>query len=292
MTEAPASAPETASVEPATARRLWRALEPLHAFVYFVPEGPAEYSAVGLKGARMGYFASRSAPLGPVPAEVVIATFYNFAPGVVHRAIPDAWARARPSDVLAARLRVVDTALRRLLGDDGVGSAEVTEAAELARRAAAGCSPQGRPLYAGHAALDWPDEPHLALWHAITLLREFRGDAHIAMLVAEGVGPCDALQLHSTSWEFPKDLLKATRAWSDDEWGAAGARLVDAGVLSAAGDLTEAGGALRQRIEDATDRLALAPWAELGADGCARLLELGRPPERGGGGGRRLPLPR
>ncbi len=279
-------------VEPATARRLWRALEPLHAFVYFVPEGPAEYEAIGLKGARMGYFASRSAPMGPVPAEVVVATFYNFAPAVVHRAIPDAWARARSEDVLAARLRVVDSALRRLLGEERVASAEVAEAADLARTAAGGCFPQGRPLYAAHAALDWPAEPHLVLWHALTLLREFRGDGHIAVLVAEGVGPREALHIHATSGEFPKEILKATRGWPDEEWDAAEAGLLDAGLLTPEGMLTEAGTVLRQRIEDTTDRLALAPWAELGADGCDRLLELGRPLSAAVAEGGGFPLPR
>ena len=279
------------TVDEATARRLWRTLEPCHSMVYFVPEGVEEYAAIGLKGARMGYFASRAAPMGAVPAEVVTATFFNFHPSVVHRAIPDAWTLATPGDILAARFRVVDRALRRIWGDD-VDSPDVREAAELARTAAAGGSPQGRPLYAGHAALPWPSEPHLVLWHAVSLLREYRGDGHIAALVAAGVGPAEALHLHATSGEFPVDLLKLTRAWPEDEWGAALARLVDAGLMVADGALTESGSALRQHVEDTTDALAMAPWLHLGAAGCARLGELGTPLTRAileGGG---FPLPR
>ncbi len=152
------------------ARRMWWALEPYHAMVYFAPEARAAYGAAGLKGGWMGYFASRSAPMGPVPAEVVVATFYHFHPRLVHRAIPDAWTLSSPERVLAARYEGADTALRRLLGPVG-GAAGLAEAAGLARRAAEGCDPAGRALFAGHASLPWPDGPRLALWHAATPTR-------------------------------------------------------------------------------------------------------------------------
>ncbi|MEY2457220.1 MAG: hypothetical protein QOK06_2314, partial [Acidimicrobiaceae bacterium] len=126
-------------MEPADARRLWRALEPYHGMIYFVPEGGEEYAAVGLEPGRMGYFASRSAPLGPVPADVVIATFFNFHPDLVRSVIPAAWTLASPKSILAARLRAVDRSLRRLLGDVVVEGEDVAEAAGLARAAAEGC---------------------------------------------------------------------------------------------------------------------------------------------------------
>ncbi len=165
-------------MEPTVARQMYRTIEPFHGFVYLVPEAEAEYAALGLQG-RMGSFASRSAPMGPAPAEVVIATFYNFSPALVRRAIPEAWARTTPADLLAARLRVVDRVLRRVLGDDVLAGSELAEALALARTAAAGCEPVGRPLFAGHASRPWPDEPHVALWHALSLVREYRGDGHI-----------------------------------------------------------------------------------------------------------------
>lgn len=265
---------------PDFARRMWRGLEPIHGMIYFVPEGGEEYAALGLKGSRMGYFASRAAPLGPVPADVVIATFFNFHPDLVRRAIPDAWTIAAPADVLEARFRAVDRALRRLLGDNVASDPNVAEAAELARRASEGCSPQGRPLYGGHASLSWPDEPHVALWHAIALLREFRGDGHIAALVSSGIGPCEALVLHGATGEVPKELLQKSRAWSDEEWQATEASLRDRGLLSADDTLTTEGAAVHQGVEDTTDLRALAPWEHLGQDGCDRLLELGKPLSR------------
>jgi hypothetical protein len=260
-------------MEPVDARRMWRALEPYHGMIYFAPEAAEEYTAIGLEPGPMGYFASRGAALGPVPAEVVIATFFNFYPGLVESVIPKAWALATPEAVLGARRRAVDRSLVRLFGG---APPDVTEALALARVATEGCAPAGRALYAAHAALDWPDEPHVALWHAVALLREYRGDGHIAALVSHGIGPLTALLLHAGSGEVPAHLLKLTRAWPDAAWDAELARLQEAGWLDADGALTEAGRNARQSVEDATDAAALPPWQHLGADGCARLRELGK----------------
>ena len=178
---------------------------------------------------------------------------------------------------LADEGRAVDRALRRMWGDEVVGSPEVAEAAELARTASEACTVEGRPLYAAHASLPWPDEPHLALWHALALLREHRGDGHLAALVTEGVGSPAALIINAIGGNFPADLLQQTRAWDDDAWSACVAELKADGILVDASTLTVEGQAPRDRIEDATDRNALAPWAHLGQEGCDRLLELGKP---------------
>src|SRR4051794_6465037 len=138
-----------AEVTPDDARRAWRALEVVHGMIYFAPEAEEEYQAVGLEPGRMGYFASRSAAMGAVAGEVVVATFFNFEPSLVLGVIPRAWTLTSPQEVLPARHRAVDRALRRMLGDDGIASPEVEEAAALARTAAEACTPEGRPLYAG-----------------------------------------------------------------------------------------------------------------------------------------------
>lgn len=255
-----------------------RTLEPVHGMIYFVPEAGEAYAAAGLKGRRMGYFASRSAPMGPVPAEVVIATFYNFHPDLVRRAIPEAWARTTPSLILEARLEAADGALRRMLGE-AIKSPEMTEAAELARRATEGCRVEGRPLYAGHASLPWPSssDPHLVLWHAQTLLREFRGDGHIAALATAGLSGIEALVVHQAAGEVPRGVLQSTRAWSDEEWAAGEASVAGRGWLAPDGTLTDAGRQARAEIEDLTDRLALPCWEILGEESCARLRQLVRP---------------
>ncbi|MGH2684817.1 MAG: SCO6745 family protein [Actinomycetota bacterium] len=267
-------------MDPVVARKMWRTLEPYHGLIYFAHEATIAYEALGLTASsRSGYFVSRSAPMGAVSPEVTIATFYNFEPTLVRRAMNGAWDAARPELVIAARARAASAALVRIIGDASAGSAEMREAVDLARRATDGCRPEGRPLYAGHAQWAWPgdDQPHLQLWHAITLLREFRGDGHVAALTSSGVDGCEALVCHGASGDIAPALLQSSRGWSDDAWTAANDRLRARGWLDEAGAFTEAGRARRQAVEDATDELALSPWQLLGEDGCDRLRQLVRP---------------
>jgi hypothetical protein len=243
--------------------------------VYFLPETAEEYAALGVTG-RDGYFASRSAPLGQVAANVVIATFFNFNPALIEHAIPSAWDVTTPAAMLDARLGGFDAGIRRLIGD-AVTSDEMERAAELARIAAEACTAPGRPLYAGHATLPWPEEPHLALWHAITLIREWRGDAHVALLVTAGLDAIEALITHAASGAVPRIALQSSRAWPDEEWDAGVARLAKRGLVDDDGEFTAQGTALRQRIEDDTDALALPAWEALGEAGCDELRGLVRP---------------
>jgi hypothetical protein len=256
------------------ARRLHQALEPYHGMIYFVPEGPQRYAEINLEPGMMGYFASRSAAMGAIGPEVVIATFFNFRPSIIRDVIPAAWERATPGQVLAARLRAVDDALRRMVGEH-IGTAEMADAAALARRAAQACWPQGRPLYAAHAQLDWPEDPHLVLWHAATLLREFRGDGHIAVLVEQDIDPSEVLVIHAAFGPVSRRALQMSRQWSDDEWAEAQQRLVARGWIDDAGALTDAGRAHRQAVEDRTDELAEEPWTELSAEEQDRLAAFG-----------------
>jgi hypothetical protein len=264
------------AADPVVARKAHRTLEPLHAIIYFAPEAGAAYAALGSQDHLTGYFASRAAALGPVPAEVVIATFFNFNPDLVRRAIPAAWSVAAPAQWSQARLRAADEALRRLL-PDAVGSAEVEEAAMLAREATTACEPAGRPLFAAHASLPWPEQPHLVLWHALTLLREHRGDGHVACLVREGIRPCEALVLHEASGTVPAGFLQPTRAWDDEAWISAADSLQARGWVDETGAITDAGTRAREGIEAATDRSALAPWVQLGDVRTERLRDRVRP---------------
>lgn len=268
-------------MDPLIARKTWRTLEPLHGMIYFVPEAAERYAAAGITNDRAGYFASRAAAMGEVSADVVIATFYNFHPDVVRRAIPHAWTEATAMSLLSARLDAADAALRRALGDLATGE-QIERAATLARQAAlVACErPEGRPLFAGHAGLEWPDAPHLVLWTAQTMLREFRGDGHIAALTIEGLTGCEALVMHGASGEVPGAVLQGSRAWSDDEWAETIAGLADRGLVDSAGEFTDEGRAVRQSVEDRTDRLATAPYAALGEERCAELRELARPLSR------------
>ncbi len=262
-------------MEPDLARKMWRTLEPYHGMIYFTPRATEAYAALGVTG-RAGYFASRVAAMGAVPPAVVVATFFNFNPALIEAVMPAAWEVTTPDALVAARFGAADVALREILGDDVIASAEMAEAADLARTAAGACTAAGRPLYAAHASLAWPTDPHLVLWHALTLLREYRGDGHIAALVVEGLDGCEALVTHGSSGAVPPAILQATRAWDDAEWAAAQGRLAARGWW-ADGEPTDAGRAGRERIERVTDEQSLAPWQTIGADSADRLRELVRP---------------
>ncbi len=258
------------------ARKCWRTLEPYHGFVYFAPEAEEEYARLGITG-RSGYFISRSAAMGRVGAATVIATFYNFHHALVRRAMDDApdW---DPTAVTDARYRAVDRVIRERLGDD-VGSDGMVRAADLAVAATVDLEPHcgARPLALGHLTQPVPDAPHLRLWWAITALREFRGDGHLVALADAELTGLEALVLHAASGEVPADVLRSTRAWSDDEWQSAVEHLVGRGVLQPDGSFTEQGAALRQHVEERTDRLAAPAWARLDDDRGAELRALVRP---------------
>ena len=261
------------------ARRTWRLIESYHGMIYFAPEAAAAYKELGLTG-RAGYFASRSAALGVVPAPVVVATFYNFNPVLVGESIAAAWSATDPAAVLAARYAAADQALRGILGD-AITAPEMRRAATLLRTAAETITGDvtGRPLFAAHAALPWPTEPHLVLWHAQTLLREYRGDAHIAALLTAGLSGIEALVTHAASGAVPAETLRTSRAWSEDDWNGAIAGLRERDWLTGDSALTftATGAARRAEIEKATDENSVTPYAHIGESACAELQELVRP---------------
>ncbi len=262
--------------DPAHARRLWRLLEPIHAITYFSPEPLAELKAAGYRGFWMGYFAGRAAPLGPVGPALVHALFYNFTPEHVARALPDAWDYAPPDTALAARQAGSVAALRRQLGtlaDDPT----VAVAAGLAGTAAASAVPEGRGLFAANQALPAPDEPLARLWHAATLLREHRGDGHVAALVSAGIGGRESHVLHALATGAPADVYETARNMHPTEWSARVTALRTRGLVDEAGALTHAGRDLKDQVEQVTDDLAATAYGALTADELVTLTDSLRP---------------
>jgi hypothetical protein len=250
----------------------------LHSLIYFAPEAEQHFTAAGLERGRMCYFAGRSAPMGAVGAGVVTATFYNFSPDLVAAAIPRAWQLAAPAAVIAARFAAVDAAVRRLLGPRLIAAPDLVTLVGLVREAASACTPEGRPLYAGHADLPWPGGgPHLDLWHALSLLREHRGDGHVAALTAAGLSGLEALVTHTATGQgFTPEFARASRGWAAADWDGAVAGLTARGLLDDAGELTAAGLEVRAKVERDTDRMAAPPWLHLGDEGTGQVIQLGR----------------
>lgn len=255
-------------------RQLWHLLEPLHAVLYYAPEAFEEAAALGYATAERwpSYFPYRAAPLGAVDARQVASAFYSFSPPMVAAHIDPAWKTASPEALLKARARGIDRAYRAIFGDR-TDSSELAEAAALARRAAEAADTAGRPLAAANAALDWPEAPHLQLWRAATLLREHRGDGHLAALMVAGLDPVESLVSFAAIGAASAERFES-RGWTRREWASAQARLAARGLVDADGAATEAGRELRRTVEEQTDRLAAAPWQALTPDEAARLVEL------------------
>jgi hypothetical protein len=239
---------------------MWTLFEPVHAVTYFAPEAGSAFAAAGLRGFWRGYFAGRAAPLGPVNAAVVGASFFNFSPAMVARAIPGVWELISPAEALRVRRAGAVSALRGLLG--GLGS-EVTAAAGLLARAAGELDCAGRVLAAANAALPPPEDPAGRLWEAATVLREHRGDGHFAAMATADIDGCEVLVLRC-GLDMRREDLQPIRGWTDEQWDAAAARLTARGWIGPDGTLTPAGRDVHATLEIATDQAASRPWASLG----------------------------
>ena len=261
------------------ARRSQATFETFVGMIYFVPEGPARYAPLGLDK-RQYYFCSRASAMGAVSGAVVAATFYNFNPQVVIPLVDNGWRITTPTAVGHERTLAVGEALQRLLAP-AEGEADVRKNIEpalaLVKRATANLLPDGRNLFAAYNAQEWPTEPTTALWWGLNLLREFRGDGHLAALLVENVGGLESLLLQAAYKPLlPLGLLIKSRAWEPAAVEAAQARLAERDVLKD-GALTTAGQELRERIEQLTDQMDTAPFQNLGEADTQKLLDLVQP---------------
>ncbi len=254
-----------------TARSMWTLFEPIHAVTYFAPEARSAYEQAGLRGFWRGYFAGRAAPLGAASAAVVTASFFNFAPAFVARAIPGVWELITPDEALRVRMAGATGALSRLIAGR---EADADAAADLLWRAIGKLDFSGRVLAAADAALPVPgagSSGPARLWQAATVLREHRGDGHFAALAAADIDGCEAVVLRCCL-DLRREDLQPVRGWTDEAWDDALSRLAVRGWVGADGALTSAGREAHAAVENATDRAAARPWARLGPETTAELV--------------------
>jgi len=256
-----AAAPDPADAA-AVARWMRLALLPHHSIAYAGADVQTRLEQFGIDVAFARYLAQRTAPLGRVPAEVVAATFYGFGPAAIAAHLPAVWDVVAPEAVLAAVLDGVDDFLARHLDDEARAAAERLSVA-LAPIAAAHPT-AGRTLAAAWASVPATGRPLVDLWLATTLIRESRGDGHLAVLVAEGIGPIEAHLLTAGDDPERRPILVRWRALDEAEIAAAGERLRARGLLAPDGSRTDAAVALREHIEARTDATCSAPWAVAG----------------------------
>jgi hypothetical protein len=247
-----------------TARRMFELLEPICLVTFFAEECNEELAALGHRTYWDGYFASRAAPLGRVPAEVVHAAFYNFADGEAARHIPSAWAAIPAEESLAARLRGSTRSLRRVLGDGLAGSPGLVRATDLTTKAATSAPTEGRVMYAGMRTLPIPSDPVARLWHSATMLREHRGDGHIAALLCARIGGTEAHLLSALDLDVdPPESFGRVHHLPEQRLAEVMAGLRERGLVDADGRFTDAGRQTKARIEALTDDLAAAPYQAL-----------------------------
>ncbi|MEJ2889511.1 SCO6745 family protein [Actinomycetospora aeridis] len=247
-----------------TARRMFELLEPICLVTYFAEECNEELAALGHRTYWDGYFASRAAPLGRVPAEVVDAAFYSFAPGETARHIPSAWATIPPEASFAARERGSAASVRRILRAELAGSPGLERAADLATKAAAGAPVNGRVMFAGMRSMPVPADPVARLWHSATMLREHRGDGHVAALLGERIGSTEAHVLSALDMGIhPPESFGRVHHLPPERLAAVMDGLRERGLVDADGWFTDAGRATKARIEARTDELAAPPYAAL-----------------------------
>lgn len=265
----------------AVARKAYETLEPFHVVAYFNPHLKDVTKEAGLSW-RAGYVGARGGPLGTTPAAVVTSCFYNFSPVVIESGWDGAVAHGL-SKVMGLREKAVDRTLREALG----GAAESADLAQLATELQDIALSQqflGRPLAAAWSTQPVPSSPHLAFWHAVSILREWRGDGHLTALVQAGLDPVETNVFHEAQHPDPSVRKRAmgraaamkTRGWGEDEWNAAVDRLATRGLITPGGGeefLTDEGGRLYDLLEEQTDDVAV--WR--GVDDPSPLLQRARP---------------
>jgi hypothetical protein len=258
------------------ARRMFELVEPIGVIPYSADEPNETMFALGFTNYWDTYFAGRAAPLGLAPAEVVDALFYNFAPGEVARHIPKVWQTTTPEAALAARQAGCTQALRRVFGDH-VETPGFARATDLLTKAAISAPYEGRPMYAALLALPVPDDVVTRLFHAASLVREHRGDGHIAALMIEGVGRLEAHVFLALDMGMPAEKFGRIHHLPATQIAAVIAGMRDRGLIGADGWLSEQGRAVKERFEALTDDLAAKPYECLEPDELNELMSLLEP---------------
>jgi hypothetical protein len=180
----------------------------------------------------------------------------------VARHIPKVWRTTTPEAAIAARQAGCVKALRRILGDH-VNSAGFARAAELLTKAATSAPFEGRPMYAALRALPIPNDIVGGLFHAASLVREHRGDGHIAALMSEGVGGLEAHVLFALEMGMRAEKFGRIHHLPVAQLAALIDGMRDRGLIGDDGWLSEEGRAVKQRVEALTDDLAAKPYDSL-----------------------------
>ena len=244
-------------------RRNARSVQTTIGWIFWDPGAVARYQQLGLPegfAGPLGYIGSRCAPFAGAGREAVIASFGTISPLGIRAVFDLMGIPERFAELWAAR----DAAVLEGLAEHAPDILEpLAELGPELWPVVEQLPTIGRPLYAAHLEVARPDDPVLSGWHAINCVREWRGDTHWALVVAAGLSSPEASILHNAWLGYEADWLARSRGATEDEIEAGWASLTARG-LAADREVTEEGIALRQQIEDDTDRRTTRPWELLG----------------------------
>jgi hypothetical protein len=244
-------------------RELRNLCEPIGANIYFAPEAHANYAKLGLAGFGAAYFCSRGASMGKPTGLVVTSAFGVFSPAIVVPSVEEGWSKTEPEPLLQARYDGATASLRRLLGEPD--AKEIGRAVELLRRGLDVAEGAGHPLFSGLKSLPFPDEPIGQLWRCCDMLREHRGDSHIAVWTRAMVQPIEIQLMSELQMGMPLKTYSATRGWTVQQMDDALDGMRAKGWVE--GDaFTPDGRAFREQIESDTDEMEIPIADAIGGD--------------------------
>jgi hypothetical protein len=260
-TATPAPAPQVPNT---VARRVRDAIEPIATIGWWSRSASESATEVGLDFFS-AYVWGRAASLGPdVSPAVVESCFGVFESGMIERVLTAAQATVSQEVVLAARQRGATAGLAA-----STGSIDPSVIATLGSRllvALQEVEGTGRPLFSALRALPVPHDPHGALWRGAELLREHRGDGHLAAGIAVGLNASEMNVLTELWLGYGFGEYSGTRGFSTDRLAETAAGLHERGWLTGERSLTADGRQAREAIELATDASQQALMDALGDD--------------------------
>lgn len=258
-------------------RRNARSVQTTVGWIFWDPGAVERYRAAGLPeqaAGPLGYMAARCAPLAGAGPEAVVAAFGSISPAGIRAAFDLLGSPQRFRELWDLRDEAVSEGLRRH------APAIVDPLVELGPHlwdVVAQLPLVGRVFFGAHLAMPRPSDPLLSGWHAVNCLREWRGDTHWALTVAAGLDHHESSILHNAWLGYEGDWLAVSRGTSPEEIAAGWDRLEARGLAHHRQVLPE-GLALRQQVEDDTDRLTTRPWELLGEARAVEFAERLEPP--------------
>jgi hypothetical protein len=252
--------------------RLGLASPRLIGWIYWDPRAIELYTQLGIPNGFGYYVTSRAAPLFPAGPDVVAAAYYSIHPGFIALSAAAALEHATWQQIYDVRNRAVADGLRAFVPEI------VDELGALGPSLWTGVDAlpeSGRVMFAAHRSAPRVDDPAVSAWLAVNCLREWRGDTHFALLVAENISRVEAGVLHDAHLNYGGWIARSRGA--DDAALAAAFESLQARGLADGDRVTPDGERLRQHIENRTNEISATMWKTLGRETSERLLAVIEP---------------